>query len=235
MARIKKAAPKPKKKPARPKPRPARSGTKTMQRSTRPAKGKVGKKKKSIRYRSPLAKKPKLPKTLRFKWVRHPLDGRGVKFRVPTSWKYTWGSEDNSLYYPQVPDVAGPSPIGGRLFVRFRLEPVQHANDGAAYGLLMSHRTDPSQTVTQLDSGAFLLHFKTNHSTEGYHAVDYFWFLALPMPPRRIALASFLFSGIAELFDGSQAPERSIVKMLEEELPKAKFDEEVLPVEIENA
>jgi hypothetical protein len=126
--------------------------------------------------------------------------------------------------------MAGASPIGGRLFVRFRLESVGHANDGAAFGLLMAHRTDPAQTVTQVESGAFLLQFQTNHGTDGYHAVDYLWFLAKPMPPRRIALASFLFSGVAELFDGPQAPERVIVKMLEEEIPKAKFDEEMLPV-----
>jgi hypothetical protein len=226
MARTKKAAGKAKKKPARPTIKAARRVTSlTKAKKTRP-----GKKKKVIRYKSPLAKKIPLPKAARFKWVRHPLDGRGIKFRVPTNWKYTWGSEDNSLYYPVVPGVSGPSPVGGRLFVRFRLEPVQQANDGAAYGLLMSHRTDPGQKVTQLDSGAFLLHFKTTHNTEGYHAVDYFWFLARPMPPRRVALASFLFSGIAELFEGPQAPERSIVKMLEEELLKSKFDEEMLPV-----
>src|SRR5688572_15721972 len=200
MASTKKSAAKPRKKVSRQAMKGARRTTKTPKgKAAKPkvAKAKTakpGKKKKVIRYKSPLAKKIPLPKAARFKWVRHPLDGRGIKFRVPTSWKYTWGSEDNSLYYPVMPGMTGPSPVGGRLFVRFRLEPVNQAYDGAAYGLLMSHRTDPGQKVTQLESGAFLLHFKTTHNSEGYHAVDYFWFLAKPMPPRRIALASFLFA-----------------------------------------
>ncbi len=229
MARTKKVAAKAKQ-PSRPAPKAAKQTGRAGSGKGKSVKTAKSKKKKVIRYHSVLAKKPALPKVVRFKWVRHPQDGRGIEFRVPTGWKFTWGSEDNSLYYPPVPGLAGPSPIGGRLFIRFRLEPVHQANDGAAYGLLMTHRTDASQTVTQLDSGAFLLHFKTTHSTEGYHAVDYFWFLALPMPPRRIALASFLFSGVAELFDGPLAPERSVVKMLEEQIPKSKFDQEVVPV-----
>lgn len=229
MARTKKATGQAKK-PSR----PASKAAKALKRATPVAKSGVARvspaKQKVIRYRSPLAKKPVLPKAVRFKWVRHPQDGRGIRFRVPAGWKFTWGSEDNSLYYPPVPGLAGPSPIGGRLFVRFRLEPVHQANESAAYGLLMAHRADPAQTVTRLGSDTVLLHFKTNHSTGGYHAVDYFWFLARPMPPRRIALASFLFTGVAELFDGPQAPERSIVKMLEEGIPKAQFDEDMLPV-----
>src|SRR5688572_6172697 len=146
MARTKKAAVKAQKKTARPAAKAARRTAVAPKAKA----AKQAKKKKVIRYKSPLAKKLALPKTVRFKWVRHPQDGRGIKFRVPTTWKYTWGSEDNSLFYPVVPGMAGPSPVGGRLFVRFRLEPVPHANNGAAFGLLMSHRTDPSQKVTQL-------------------------------------------------------------------------------------
>jgi len=189
------------------------------------------KKKKIIRYRSPLAKKPRVvAKKPRFKTVRHPNDGLGIQFRIPTSWKQTWGSEDNSLFYPPVPEHKGPSPLGGKLFVRFRLEPVGHANDGAAFGLLMAHRTDPSQTVSQLNSGAFLLHFQSRHHTEGFNAVDDYWILTMPLPPRRVAVASFLFSGVAELFDGPKAPQANIIAMLEKEIPQAKFDKEALPV-----
>lgn len=186
---------------------------------------------KAIRFRSPLAKKLVPAKSVRFKKVRHPQDGQGIQFRIPTTWKETWGSEDNSLFYPQVPGMTGPSPIGGKLFVRFRLEPVGHGNDGAAFGLLLSHRTDLTQSVVQLESGAFLLHFQSRHQSEGFHAIDYYWFLALPFPPRRVGLASFLFSGVAELFDGKQAPESHIIDMLEKEIPKAIFDQERLPVE----
>ncbi len=191
---------------------------------------KAWKKKKSIRFRSPLAKKLSPLKSVRFKKVRHPEDGQGVQFRLPTSWKQTWGSEDNSLFYPALPGVEGPSPVTGRLFVRFRLEPVGDANDGAAFGLLLSHRTDNSQTVTQLESGAHMLHFQSRHNTEGYHAIDYYWFLAMPFPPRRIGLACFMFSGVAELFDGPKAPEAHIAAMLEKEIPKAVFDQEKLPI-----
>lgn len=190
----------------------------------------VKKKKKTIRYHTPLAKKLVVQKTIRFKKVRHPHDGQGVEIRVPTSWKETWGSEDNALFYPPVAGITGPTPITGRLFVRFRLEPVGDANDGAAFGLLLSHRTDDSQTVTELESGAFLLHFQSRHNSEGYHAIDYYWFLAKPFPPRRIGLASFLFSGVAELFDGEKAPEAHVIAMLEKEIPKAVFDQERLPV-----
>jgi hypothetical protein len=190
------------------------------------------KKKKVIRYRSPLAKKPpRTPKKPRFKTVRHPKDGLGIQFRIPTSWKQTWGSEDNSLFYPPVPEHKGPSPLGGKLFVRFRLETVANANDGAAFGLLMVHRTDSSQMVTQLNSGAFMLHFQSRHNTEGFNAIDYYWILAMPLPPRRVAVASFLFSGVAELFDGAKAPGATIVAMLEREIPVAKFDKEALPVQ----
>lgn len=190
------------------------------------------KSKKIIRYHSPLAKKPpRSPKKPRFKTVRHPKDGLGVRFRIPTSWKQTWGSEDNSLFYPQVPKHQGPSPLGGKLFVRFRLETVGHANDGAAFGLLMVHRTDSSQTVSQLTSGAFMLHFQSRHNTEGFNAIDYYWILAMPLPPRRVAVASFLFSGVAELFDGPKAPGATIVAMLEREIPVTKFDKEALPVQ----
>lgn len=189
------------------------------------------KKKKTIRFKSPLARKLAPVKAIRFKKVRHPQDGQGIQFRVPTSWKETWGSEDNALFYPLMPGMTGPTPIGGKLFVRFRLEPVGHGNDGAAFGLLLSHRTETSQTVTQLESGAFMLHFQDRHSSEGYHAIDYYWFLALPFPPRRVAVASFLFSGVAELFDGKQAPEAHVVAMLEKEIPRAIFDQERLPVD----
>ena len=190
----------------------------------------VKKKKKTFRYHTPLAKKLVVQKTVRFKKVRHPEDGQGIEFRVPTSWKETWGSEDNALFYPPVAGIDGPTPITGRLFVRFRLEPVGDANDGAAFGLLLSHRTDDSQTVTELESGAFMLHFQSRHNSEGYHALDYYWFLAMPFPPRRIGLASFLFSGVAELFDGEKAPEAHVIAMLEKEIPKAIFDQERLPV-----
>ncbi|MBL8823812.1 MAG: hypothetical protein JNJ77_14580 [Planctomycetia bacterium] len=202
-------------------------------RKVKPAKkvASKAKPKKSIRYRSPLAKKPELPKTVRFKKTRYPHDGQGIQFRIPTSWKETWGSEDNGLFYPPIPGLSGPSPIGGRLFVRFRLEPVGHANDAAAFSLLLSHRTDPSQTVVQLDSGAYMLHFQSRHQSEGFHAIDYYWFLAMPFPPRRVGLACFMFSGVAELFDGPKAPEAQIVAMLEKEIPQAIFDQERLPVE----
>lgn len=187
--------------------------------------------KKTIRFRSPLAKKPELAKTFRFKKTRYPHDGQGIQFRIPTSWKETWGSEDNGLFYPPIPGVSGPSPIGGKLFVRFRLEPVGHANDAAAFSLLLSHRTDPTQKVVQLESGAFMLHFQSRHQSEGFHAIDYYWFLALPFPPRRIGLACFMFTGVAELFDGPKAPEAPVVSMLEKEIPRAIFDQERLPVE----
>lgn len=190
----------------------------------------VKKKKKLIRYKTPLARKLVVQKTIRFKMVRHPQDGQGIEFRVPTSWKETWGSEDNALFYPPVAGISGPTPITGRLFVRFRQEPVGNANDGAAFGLLLSHRTDDSQTVTELESGAFMLHFQSRHNSEGYHALDYYWFLAKPFPPRRIGLASFLFSGVAELFDGEKAPEAHVIAMLEKEIPKVVFDQERLPV-----
>jgi hypothetical protein len=201
--------------------------------ATKPVKAVVKKpvkKKRSIRYYTPLAKKLIIQKAVRFKKFRHPEDGQGIEFRVPTSWKETWGSEDNALFYPPVAGIDGPTPITGRLFVRFRLEPVGDANDGAAFGLLLSHRTDDSQTVTELESGAFMLHFQSRHNSEGYHALDYYWFLAKPFPPRRIGLASFLFSGVAELFDGDKAPEAHVIAMLEKEIPKAIFDQERLPV-----
>ncbi len=194
------------------------------------AKKPARKKKKTFRYHTPLAKKLVVQKTVRFKKVRHPEDGQGIEFRVPTSWKEIWGSEDNALFYPPVAGIDGPTPITGRLFVRFRLEPVGNANDGAAFGLLLSHRTDDSQTVIVLESGAFMLHFQSRHNSEGYHALDYYWFLAKPFPPRRIGLASFLFSGVAELFDGEKAPEAHVIAMLEKEIPKAIFDQERLPV-----
>ena len=194
------------------------------------AKKPAKKKKKNFRYHTPLAKKLIVQKTVRFKKFRHPEDGQGIEFRVPTSWKETWGSEDNALFYPPVAGIDGPTPITGRLFVRFRLEPVGDANDGSAFGLLLSHRTDDSQTVTELESGAFMLHFQSRHNSEGYHALDYYWFLAKPFPPRRIGLASFLFSGVAELFDGDKAPEAHVIAMLEKEIPQAIFDQERLPV-----
>ncbi|MFO0812148.1 MAG: hypothetical protein U0796_02955 [Gemmatales bacterium] len=190
-------------------------------------------KKKVIRYRNPLAKKLIPQKTIRFKKVRHPHDGQGITFRVPSSWKETWGSEDNALFYPLVPGMTGPTPVGGKLFVRFRLEPVGHANEAAAFALLLSHRTKPEQQVVELGDEVYLLHFTTNHNMEGFHAIDYLWFLAKPFPPRRVAVASFLFSGIAELFDGKNAPEAHVIEMLQKELPKAVFDREILPVERE--
>ncbi|HMO35664.1 MAG TPA: hypothetical protein PKA06_06450 [Gemmatales bacterium] len=150
---------------------------------------------------------------------------------MPAGWKETWGSEDNALYYPEIDGVQGASPIGGRLFVRFRLEPVGQANDGAAFGLLLSHRTDNSQKVEELKDGVFMLHFQVLQNTEGYHAIDYFWFLAKAFPPRRVAVASFLFNGVAELFEGPKAPEAQIIQCLQKELPKAVFDQEKLPIE----
>lgn len=216
--------------------KPARKAPKAKLKPASAARAKPASKKKpvrktSVRYHSPLAKKLVPQKSIRFKKVRHPQDGQGIQFRVPTSWKETWGSEDNALFYPPLPGVDGPTPIGGKLFVRFRLEPVGHANDAAAFSLLLSHRTDNAQTVTQLDSGAYLLHFQNRHNAEGFHAIDYFWFLAMPFPPRRIGLASFLFTGVAELFDGPKAPEAHIVAMLEKEIPRAIFDQEKLPFE----
>jgi hypothetical protein len=189
--------------------------------------------KKPIRYKSPLAKKLVPQKTVRWKKARHPHDGQGISFRVPSNWKETWGSEDNALFYPLVPGMTGPTPIGGKLFVRFRLEPVQHGNDAAAFAMLLSHRTNNDQQVVELGDGVYLLHFTTNHNTEGFHAIDYLWFLAKPFPPKRVAVAMFLFSGIAELFDGKNAPEANIVELLEKEIPKAVFDQERLPVERE--
>jgi hypothetical protein len=186
---------------------------------------------KTIRYKSPLAKKLVPVKSIRFKKVRHPHDGQGIQFRVPSNWKETWGSEDNALFYPELPGMTGASPIGGKLFVRFRLEPVGHGNDGAAFSMLLSHRTADSQKVIEVEDGVFLLHFQDRHNREGYHAIDYFWFLAKPFPPRRVAVACFLFSGVAELFDGPNAPEAHIVALLEKELPKAVFDQEVLPID----
>lgn len=234
MARTRKA---PRQATKKNKPVLAKKPTRTARVKTKPAKPvkavakkSVKKKKKTFRYHTPLAKKLIVQKTVRFKKFRHPEDGQGIEFRVPTSWKETWGSEDNALFYPPVAGIDGPTPITGRLFVRFRLEPVGDANDGAAFGLLLSHRTDDSQTVTELESGAFMLHFKSRHNSEGYHALDYYWFLAKPFPPRRIGLASFLFSGVAELFDGEKAPEAHVIAMLEKEIPKAIFDQERLPV-----
>ncbi len=210
--------------------RTARPKVKTAKPATKVTKKPVKKKKTAIRYHTPLARKLVVQKTIRFKKVRHPQDGQGIEIRIPTSWKETWGSEDNALFYPPVAGINGPTPITGRLFVRFRLEPVGDANDGAAFGLLLSHRTDDSQTVTELESGTFMLHFHSRHNSEGYHALDYYWFLAKPFPPRRIGLASFLFSGVAELFDGEKAPEAHVIAMLEKEIPKAVFDQERLPV-----
>ena len=189
--------------------------------------------KKPIRFKNPLAKKLVPQKTIRFKKARHPHDGQGITFRIPSGWKETWGSEDNALFYPLVPGMTGPTPIGGKLFVRFRLEPVQHGNDAAAFAMLLSHRTQPDQQVVELGEGVYLLHFTTNHNTEGFHAIDYFWFLAKAFPPKRVAVAMFLFSGIAELFNGKNAPEAHIVELLGKELPKAVFDQERLPVERE--
>lgn len=210
--------------------RKARPNTRAAKPAKKATKKPVKKKKNSIRYHSPLAKKLVVQKAIRFKKVRHPQDGQGIEFRVPSSWKETWGSEDNALFYPPVAGIEGPTPITGRLFVRFRLEPVGDANDGAAFGLLLSHRTEDTQAVTELESGAFMLHFQSRHNSEGYHAIDYYWFLAKPFPPRRIALASFLFSGVAELFDGEKSPEAHVIAMLEKEIPKAIFDQERLPV-----
>lgn len=228
MARKKKITRKPLKTPKR-LAKPVRKPKVVSASKAKPTKAK--KKKKVIRFHSPLAKKLSPKKVIRFKKVRHPHDGQGIQFRVPSSWKETWGSEDNALFYPPVPGITGPTPITGRLFVRFRLEPVGDANDGAAFGLLLSHRTDDSQTVTELESGTFMLHFQARHNTEGYHAVDYYWFLARPFPPRRVGLACFMFSGVAELFDGPKAPEAHVIAMLEKEIPKAVFDQEKLPVQ----
>lgn len=220
--------------------RPAKKTKKTVTKSKSTVKVAVAarrssakkKVKKPIRFKSPLAKKLAPVRTIRFKKVRHPHDGQGIQFRIPSTWKETWGSEDNALFYPELPGMTGPTPVGGKLFVRFRLEPVGNANDGAAFGLLLSHRTDDAQKVVEIEDGVFLLHFQDRHNREGYHAIDYFWFLAKPFPPRRVAVACFLFSGVAELFDGPNAPEAHIVALLEKELPKALFDQEKLPVEV---
>lgn len=185
---------------------------------------------KKIRYTSPLAKEPDEVK-FRFKTVRHPRDGQGIEFRIPTSWKETWGSEDNSLYYPEVQGHSEPSPMGGKLYVRFRFEPVRNPVPSAAYSLLMSHRTDPTQQVTQTKSGMFQLRFTAHHHTDGYEAIDYYWFLATPRPPRYIAVASFLFSGMAALFEGETAPQAGVIEMLEKVVSEAVFDEERIPIE----
>jgi hypothetical protein len=207
-----------------------RGKAKPVSRIGKPVVRRPVKKKKSIRYHSPLAKKPARPKFTRFKWVRHPKDGQGIRFRIPASWKETAGSEDNALFYPPLPGHREPTPMGGRLFVRFRFESVGQATPEAAYGLLMSHRTDESQVVTQLDSGSYLLHFSAHHHLEGFNSVEFFWILAKPLPSRRVAIASFLFTGVSELFDDPKAPQAAIVKMLQQTIPHAEFDEEVLPV-----
>ncbi len=222
---------KPRKAKSAPRKTATRPQRKVMTKKVKPKKKTKLSKKRHFRYHTPLAKKPPTtPKHLRFKTARHPKDGLGIEFKIPTGWKETWGSEDNALFYPAIPELPGPSPMGGRLFVRFRFETVGHANDGAAFGLLMAHRTDESQTVIQLDSGPFMLHFQSRHHTDGFNAVDYYWILAQPFPPRRVAIASFLFSGVAELFDGPKAPEAHIVSILEKTIPKAVFDREILPV-----
>jgi hypothetical protein len=211
--------------------RPKSKAKPKLTKRPKPSAPKPARQKKPIRYKNPLAKKLAPVKAIRFKKARHPHDGQGIQFRIPSTWKETWGSEDNALFYPELPGMTGPSPIAGRLFVRFRLEPVGDANEGAAFGLLLSHRTDDTQKVEDLGEGIYQLHFQSRHNSEGYHAIDYYWFLAKPFPPRRVALACFMFSGVAELFDGPQAPEAHIIKLLQQEIPKSIFDQEKLPVE----